>query len=250
MTVTTFPGVSVVIPAYNEEHGIAMGLEAVTQALEGWMFEIIVVDDGSTDNTAGVAEKHAVDVLRLNTNGGYGAALKAGIAHARFPWVAIIDADATYPAADLPRLLALTGSHDMIVGARTGSKVAEPLSRTPAKWVLRKFAELLAGAKIPDLNSGMRVILKDRVHEFTAILPSGFSFTTTITLSMICRGYPIAYVPIDYFKRVGRSKIKPFHAVKFAFLITRTIWRFRPMRVLAPLVAAAVLAGLIAFALQ
>jgi hypothetical protein len=96
----------------------------------------------------------------------------------------------------------------------------------------------------------MRVIRKDRVEEFADIQPSGFSFTTTITLAMICRGYPIAYVPIDYFKRIGRSKIKPFHAVKFAFLITRTIWRFRPLRVLAPVGAMAIVAGLIAFALQ
>src|SRR5580693_325251 len=222
-------GVTIVIPAYNEEGGIAAGIDAVKRALEpsGWKYEIIVVDDGSTDPTATIAEQHGAEVVRLKTNQGYGAALKAGIARARFEWVAIIDADRTYPAAALPLLLDRTESNDMVVGARTGSHVQDPLVRRPVKWLLRKFAGILSGQAIPDLNSGMRVIRKSVVGEFASILPAGFSFTTTITLAMISCGYSVAYVPIDYFKRVGRSKIKPFHAVKFAYLIVRTTMRFR-----------------------
>ncbi len=230
MTVTTFAGVTIVIPAYNEEGGIAAGIDAVEQALSGWKHEIIVVDDGSTDETARIAEGQGVQVVRLDANRGYGAALKTGIALAKFDWIAIIDADATYPASALPGMLALVDSNDMVVGARTGSQVSDPLARRPAKWLLRKFAGILAGQSIPDLNSGMRVIRKSRIAEFDRILPSGFSFTTTITLAMICRGYPVAYVPIDYFKRVGQSKIRPFHALKFAFLIVRTVMIVRRTR--------------------
>ena len=238
--------VTIVIPAYNEEHGIGAGIDAAQQALNssGWKFEILVVDDGSTDATAQLATEHGAEVVRLGANRGYGAALKAGIARAKFDWVAIIDADCTYPAAMLPGMLEQTLSNDMVVGARIGSQVHDPPARRPAKWLLRKFAGFLTGEAIPDLNSGLRVIRKSRVHQFAGILPSGFSFTTTITLAMICCGYPVAYVPIDYFKRIGRSKIKTFHAVKFAFLILRTVMLFRPMRVLAPIATLVILAGL------
>jgi glycosyltransferase involved in cell wall biosynthesis len=243
---------TVVIPAYNEEHAIAACIDAVEQALNSsdWKYEIIVVDDGSTDATAGKASERGVEVVRQGVNRGYGAALKAGIALAKFDWVAIIDADGTYPAAALPGMLQRVESSDMVVGARIGSQVQDPLVRRPAKWLLRKFAGILAGQTIPDLNSGMRIIRKSMVQKFRAILPSGFSFTTTITLAMICNGYQVAYVPIDYFKRIGQSKIKPFHAIKFAFLILRTVMLFRPMRILAPVASLVILAGLILLAID
>ena len=244
------PAVTIVIPAYNEQGGIAASLDAVEHAIEssGWKYEIIVVDDGSTDATARLASEHGVEVVRLGTNRGYGAALKAGIAHAKFDWVAIIDADGTYPATALPELLQRVESNDMVVGARIGSQVRDPFARRPAKWVLRKFASILSGEAIPDLNSGLRVIRKSLVQKFSGILPSGFSFTTTITLALICCGYSVDYVPIDYFKRIGRSKIKPFHAFKFAFLILRTIMLFRPMRILVPVGSFVILAGLVILA--
>jgi len=226
------PGVTVVIPAYNEERGITAGVQAVLQALgpAGWEHEVIVVDDGSTDATARLAEECGVQVMRLETNRGYGAALKAGIARAKHDWVAIIDADGTYPASELPRMLEYLPAHDMVVGARTGRDVHHPLSRRPAKWLLRKLASKLAGSEIPDLNSGLRVIRKSRVDEFAELLPSGFSFTTTITLAMISRGYPVLYLPINYHKRVGESKIRPSHALRFAVLIVKTTRRLRRLK--------------------
>jgi glycosyltransferase involved in cell wall biosynthesis len=244
------PAVTIVIPAYNEQDGIAASLGAVEHAIgsSGWRYEIIVVDDGSTDATARLASEHGAEVVRLGANRGYGAALKAGIAQAKFDWVAIIDADGTYPATALPELLQRVESNDMVVGARIGSQVRDPFARRPAKWVLRKFASILAGEAIPDLNSGLRVIRKSLVQKFSGILPSGFSFTTTITLALICCGYSVDYVPIDYFKRIGRSKIKPSHAFKFAFLILRTIMLFRPMRILVPVGSFVILAGLVILA--
>jgi glycosyltransferase involved in cell wall biosynthesis len=246
------PAVTIVIPAYNEERAIVSSIGAVERALNSseWKYEIIVVDDGSTDATANLASQLGVEVVRLGANHGYGAALKAGIARAKFDWVAIIDADGTYPATALPKLLEYAQSNDMVVGARIGACVQDAFARRPAKWLLRKLAGLLAGQAIPDLNSGLRVMRKSLVHQFAGILPSGFSFTTTITLSAICRGYSVAYVPIDYFKRIGRSKIKPFHAFKFAFLIVRTVLRFRPMRVLVPVGSFVIFTGLAVLAFE
>lgn len=229
-------GLAVVIPAYNEEEGIVAAIDEVEGVMRssGWAHEIIVVDDGSTDRTRERAESRGVQVIRFDANQGYGAALKAGFAASRFEWVAIIDADGTYPSAEIPRMLERLPHNDMVVGARIGRNVHQSLARRPAKWLLRKFAGALAGREIPDLNSGLRIIRKSRVQQFAHILPQGFSFTTTITLALHSGGYPVAYVPIDYHKRVGQSKIRPFHAVTFAFLILRTMMLFRPLRVLGP----------------
>jgi glycosyltransferase involved in cell wall biosynthesis len=239
-------GVTIVIPAHNEEQGIEDGIGAVERALRtsGWEYEIIVVDDGSSDATGERAGKRGVNVLRLDSNGGYGSALKAGIALAKFDWVVIIDADGTYPGAEIPRMLERVPASDMVVGARIGRNVQDPRLRRPAKWLLRKLAGYLAGQEIPDLNSGLRVIRKSLVDEFAHILPSGFSFTTTITLALISRGYSVSYVPIDYYRRVGKSKIKPFDAFKFALLILRTMMLFHPMRILGPVASVAIVGGL------
>jgi len=239
-------GVTIVIPAHNEEQGIEDGIGAVERALRssGWEYEIIVVDDGSTDATGERAGKRGVNVLRLHSNGGYGSALKAGIARAKFDWVVIIDADGTYPGAEIPRMLERVPASDMVVGARIGRNVQDPRIRRPAKWILRKLAGYLAGQEIPDLNSGLRVIRKSLVDEFAHILPSGFSFTTTITLALISSGYSVSYVPIDYYRRVGKSKINPFDAFKFALLILRTMMLFHPMRILGPIASVTVLAGI------
>ena len=239
-------GVTIVIPAYNEEHGIEDGISAITTALRssGWEYEIIVVDDGSSDATGERAEQQGVKVLRLDTNRGYGSALKAGIAVAKFEWVVIIDADGTYPGAEIPRMLERVPDNDMVVGARIGRNVEDPRIRRPAKWILRKLAGYLAGQEIPDLNSGMRVIRKSLVENFAHILPSGFSFTTTITLALISSGYSVSYVPIDYYRRVGKSKINPSHAFRFAFQMLRTMMLFQPMRILGPIAAVLLLCGL------
>src|SRR5260370_360818 len=226
-------GVTIVIPAHNEEHGIEDGIGAVEKALDssGWEYEIIVVDDGSSDATGERAEQFGVNVLRLESNRGYGSALKAGIARAKFDWVVIIDADGTYPGAEIPRMLERVPASDMVVGARIGRNVEDPRIRRPAKWILRKLAGYLAGQEIPDLNSGLRVIRKSLVDEFADILPSGYSFTTTITLALISRGYSVSYVPIDYYRRVAKSKINPFDPFRCALVLLVSSMRFHPMRI-------------------
>jgi len=201
----------------------------------GFEYEIIVVDDGSQDRTAELARAEGATVLVMPENRGYGASLKTGIGHSRFETIVITDADGTYPAHYIPVLIAQLGQYDMVVGARTGQHVEIPLTRRPAKWLLRVLAGYLAGRHIPDLNSGLRVMKKDLVRRFSHLLPSGFSFTTTITLAALCSSSLVKYSPIDYKARIGKSKIRPVHAFDFALLIIRTIVYFNPLKIFLPI---------------
>ena len=242
-------GLTVVIPAFNEAPHVADEIDKVRLVLDRWggPYEIIVVDDGSTDGTAQRAEAHASRVIRAEVNRGYGASLKTGIGAAQYPWIAITDADGTYPAKHLRELLEAAGPADMVVGARRGAERHVPLLRQPAKWVLRKLASHLSDRKIPDLNSGMRVIRRSLVRKYFYLLPEGFSFTTTITMAALVNGFEVRYLPIEYHKRKGTSKIRPRHALDFLILIVRTAVFFNPLRLFLPLGAVIALFGLAKF---
>ncbi len=229
--------ISIIIPAYNEEKGIITLLEGLRDLNRD--YEIIVVDDGSDDNTAAIAKNFLnIKLVRHEQNSGYGAAIKTGIKYATGDIVLIIDADGTYPLQQIPDLIKSLkeGNYAMVVGARTKKDVKIPIIRRPAKWFINKLANYLSGIKIPDLNSGMRAITKSAIERFMHILPDGFSFTTTITLAMLTNGYRVKYIPIDYHKREGRSKIRPIQdTLNFMQLIIRTILYFNPLRVFIPL---------------
>lgn len=239
--------VSVIIPAFNEESAIKSVVTEVGELLRQHDIrnEIIVVDDGSSDATAQAAHSAGARVLQHRSNRGYGAALKTGIAAATYDAIAIIDADGTYPARYLPELIAELEHSDMVVGARTGQNVHLPLARRPAKWVLKHLANYVTNAHIPDLNSGLRVFRRDIAMQYFPILPNYFSFTTTITLAMLCDNYAVIYLPIDYRKRQGRSKIVPWDAGSFAILILRMAMLFRPLRVFLPMALVLLSYGLI-----
>lgn len=228
---------TIIIPAYNEEKGIGAVLDNVT-SLDG-RFEIIVVDDGSEDNTAKIVKNYStVRLIRQQHNMGYGAALKAGIQSASNEAVLIMDADGTYPHDKIPDLIKTmhNGKYAMVVGARTKKNVKIPLIRKPAKWCINKLANYLSGMKIPDLNSGLRIMKKPDIERFFHLLPSGFSFTTTITLALLVNNYPVKYFPITYDKRTGKSKIRPiWDTLNFIQLIIRTILYFNPLKVFVPL---------------
>jgi len=228
------PDISVVIPAFDEEGGIGAVVREVL-SLPGSV-ELIVVDDGSRDATAQRATEAGARVIRHRQNRGYGAALKTGILAAKGSTIVITDADGTYPNERIPELVALLEENDMVVGARTGAKVAIPWVRRPAKWFLNRLANYLSESKIPDLNSGLRAFRRNRVVDLFGILPSGFSFTTTVTVAMHVNDNPIAYVPIDYHHRQGRSKIRPIQdTLNFIALILRTILYFRPLKIFLPI---------------
>ncbi len=235
-------GVSIVVPAFDEERGLE-GVVRRLLALElGRPTELVVVDDGSRDATGAKLEALASNEPRIRAvrhprNLGYGAALKTGIAHATYDVVVITDADGTYPEDRIVELLAaVDDGADMAVGARIGADVHIPLIRRPAKAVLRWIAQYLAGTPIPDLNSGMRAMRKDLVLAYRSVLPQGFSFTTTITLAALTNGHRVDYIPIDYAAREGRSKIKPIRdTLGFLALILRTVLYFNPLRIFYPL---------------
>lgn len=231
--------VSIIIPAFNEHLGVAGVVRDVIETLESYQIpgEVIVVDDGSADGTGDAAYSAGARVLRNRSNRGYGAALKTGIMAASNNVILITDADGTYPVMYIPEILARLETADMVVGARLGKNVAIPMVRRPAKWVLNKLANYVAGHRIPDLNSGMRAFRKNIARQYFAVLPDQFSFTTTITLAMHCDNYAVRYLPVDYLPRKGKSKIVPWDAASFAVLILRTATMFRPLRVFLPVVA-------------
>jgi glycosyltransferase involved in cell wall biosynthesis len=233
------PAFSLVIPAYNEQHGILPVLEHLQAILDAaeCEYELIVVNDGSTDRTGEILKTYPnIRLIEHNRNQGYGAALKTGIRHARYPLIAITDADGTYPNERLPDLVSLAPNADMVVGARIGANVKYSTLRKIPKWFLVRFAQWLTRCRIPDLNSGMRVFHKPVVERFLNILPDTFSFTTSITVAMLMNNYVVHYEPIDYHPRVGKSKIKPIRdTLRFIQLIFRTGMYFAPLRVFLPI---------------
>lgn len=250
-------GVSVVVPAYNEERGVAEVVrelrELASRSKEP--FEILVVDDGSTDGTprelASVEREPGAPlrVLRNEPNRGYGYSLKRGIREATYDVVVITDADGTYPNGRIPELVErVRAGAAMAVGARSLASASVPLVRKPAKWLLNTLANFLAGRKVPDLNSGLRAMKHSLVARFEPILPDGFSFTTTITLAALTNAFRVDFLPIDYAKRQGTSKIRPIYdTANFFNLVVRTVLYFRPLKVFTPLaVFGFVVAGAIA----
>ena len=208
---------------------------AAIPGLPGECYEILVIDDGSRDQTAAAAEGAGAHVIRHRQNIGYGAALKTGIRRAQFEVIVITDADGTYPVSETGALLHMLADCDMVVGSRTGLDVNIPWERRPAKWVLKMTAQFLAGRKIPDLNSGFRAFRRDDALRYMSLYPSGFSFTTTITLAYLSSDLLIHYMPINYHPRTGKSKIRPIRDTKNLFLtVIRSILFFNPLRVCLP----------------
>lgn len=238
-------GLSIIIPVYNEQKGIESTIYGIKKVIEGIHFnmEIIFVNDGSSDNTTkllkdGVKNQKKIRVIAHDQNQGYGAALKTGIRNSKYEYIAITDADETYPNDRIPEFYEtiLKKELDMIVGARVTKNVKIPIIRKPAKWILNKLANYLAEYDIPDLNSGLRIMKKETLLKFINILPQGFSFTTTITLAMLTNGYRVRYEPINYFHRAGSSKIRPIYdTLNFIQLIIRTVLLFRPLKVFLPI---------------
>ena len=233
--------ISIVIPAYNEAGAIGPTLAALRQMIDasGLSAEIIVVDDGSTDGTGDqVTALNGVRLIRHRQNRGYGASLKTGIRQASHEIIVITDADGTYPIEMIPALVGEIGPYDMVVGARTGQTVHIPLVRRPAKAALNRLANYLSGVEIPDLNSGLRVMKREVVLNFFRLLPSGFSFTTSLTLAMLTNDYNVRFVAVDYFHRTGQSKIHPIKdTLNFFSLVVRMVLLFRPLRVFIPVVS-------------
>jgi glycosyltransferase involved in cell wall biosynthesis len=229
---------TVLLPCYDEEEAIGPVIRELREALSGWpgRYEILVVDDASTDHSVERAEAEGVRVARRVQNAGAGAARKTGIREARGRLVAMLDADGTYPAKHLPQLLSFFPEWDQVNGARTSEQGTIRWLRTPAKWAIRKLAEWIAGRSIPDLNTGMKVFKRDQMLHYLWCIPDGFSCVSSMTLAFLCNGHAVRWEPIDYRERIGQSKFHPVKdAARYMGTVVRIVMYFRPLRVFVPL---------------
>jgi len=246
MTSTPAPDLTVILPAFNEAPGIEDTLARVRTVLDGLPLtsETIVVDDGSTDGTGTLAAGCGARVIAHPWNRGYGAALKTGILASRARAILIMDADCSYLPEAIPTLYARLDGADMVVGERRLTSVGVNWIRRPGKWILNRLASFLVGVRIPDLNSGQRVMKRETLLRYMHLCPSGFSFTSTITLAMIANGHRVLYEPVEYAIRAGHSKIHASHFFSFILLVVRAIVLFNPLKVFLPLGAIAFLIGI------
>src|SRR5262245_31498222 len=231
------PSVTGVVPVLDEEAAVLATLDALDRALAGCghAHEIIVVDDGSRDRTPELlGARQGIRVLRHAHSRGYGAALKTGIRAAHHPWIVVIDADGTYPASAVPRLLDGCASFDLIVGARERHNAHDSWPRALLKEAFRVFAQSITGASIPDLNSGLRAFRREVAERYFDLLPDRFSFTTTITVAAIADGLAVRFTPIEYRPRIGRSKVRPIpDTLRIGRQLLRLGIRFAPLRTAA-----------------
>ena len=233
--------VSIVIPAFNEGDAIA-GVVSSLAAAGPWR-EIIVVDDGSQDDTSARACTAGATVVRHPYNKGNGAAVKSGIRRAAGEYVLIVDGDGQHRPEDAMRIVSRLGEYDLVVGARSRATQATHTRRF-GNGALNSLASYLTGREIPDLTSGFRGARTAHLREFIHLLPNGFSTPTTTTLAFIKAGYNVAFEPIEARQRVGASKIRLARdGAKFLMIILKIVTIFSPMRVFVPLSAATFVLG-------
>jgi glycosyltransferase involved in cell wall biosynthesis len=238
--------ISVIIPTFNEGEIIASVVRQVREILDtfGQSYEVLVIDDGSSDETAAQARSAGAVVYSHPYNIGNGAAVKSGIRKAQGEALILMDGDGQHDPADIPRLLEKLESFDMVVGARTSDSVATP-QRKWANRLYNRFATYMCKHRIEDLTSGFRAIKTDIARQFVSLLPNEFSYPTTITMALIRSGYSLIYIPIKANSRIGKSKIKPLRdGSRFFMIIIKIATLFSPMRVFLPVSAAMFLVGL------
>ena len=225
--------VSIILPAKNEADGLRKTLPGLRVVVP--QAEVIVVDDGSTDDTAAVAAEHGARVLSSPYPMGNGAAIKRGARAASGDVLVFMDADGQHDAADIPKLLErLEAGYDMAVGARNAGGQAN-LSRGFANAFYNRVASWMTGHKVADLTSGFRAVRAERFREFLHLLPNGFSYPTTSTMAFFRSAYPVAYVPIEVARRIGRSHIRPLRdGARFLIIIFRIATLYSPLKLFAP----------------
>ncbi|MCY3895672.1 MAG: glycosyltransferase family 2 protein [Chloroflexi bacterium] len=242
-------GVSLVLPAYNEEGAVGSVVAEFRKELAtvGLPFEILVVDDGSSDRTAQVAAEAGAVIISSPQNLGYGLALRRGIIAAKYPYVLICDADGTYPPSAVADLTRLAGNFDMVVAARTGRQFRGRGVRALARTGLRVFSSFVVGRRIPDVNSGFRIFRKNACLSYFGILSPGFSFTTGLTLAMISDAQAVAFIPVKYGVRVGSSKVRFVRdTLRITQVLIQAIVRHNPVKLFAVLTVGVWMLSLVA----
>ena len=225
--------ISLILPAKNEAEGLRRTLPGMRELLPE--AEIIVVDDGSTDQTVAVCREHGVLVLSSPYSMGNGAAIKRGARAASGEILVFMDADGQHSAELIPRLLIrLEQGYDMVVGARSWGDQAS-VSRGLANGLYNRVASLMTGMTVDDLTSGFRAVRADKFKEFLHLLPNGFSYPTTITMAFFRSAYAVAYEPIPVAPRIGKSHIRPLRdGLRFLLIIFKIATLYSPLKLFAP----------------
>lgn len=231
----TEPGISFIIPVYNEESAVPETIERLQKVLSALEhpFEIIVVDDGSTDQSGDKAEQAGdVRVMRHPANSGYGRALKTGIAHARYDWFGIVDADGTYEIEKIPELVeAMEQGFDMAVALRQNVLDHDGMFKKLSRRLYIAAIRILAGREAPDPNSGLRLFNRDLVMTFLPFLCNSFSFTTSLTVFAFGGAFFVKYIPSHYEIRQGKSKVRHFRdTLRTIQLIVQGVTFFNPIK--------------------
>ncbi len=225
--------ISIVLPAKNESAAIGQTLQKLR--MQCALAEIIVVNDGSTDDTAAVAQAVGARVVHHPYSKGNGAAIKTGARAATGDVIVFMDADGQHDPADIARLLSkLDEGHDMVVGARQKGSQAS-LGRGFANGLYNRLASWMTGHKVEDLTSGFRAVRASKFREFLYLLPNGFSYPTTSTMAFFRAGYSVAYIPIHAAKRIGKSHIRLLRdGARFLLIIFKIGTLFSPLKIFAP----------------
>ncbi|HET7562441.1 MAG TPA: glycosyltransferase family 2 protein [Rhodanobacteraceae bacterium] len=225
--------ISIILPAKNEAAALAVLLPKLRAAQPD--AEIIVSDDGSTDQTASLCSEHGVTRIGTPYSMGNGAAIKRGARAARGDILVFMDADGQHDPADIPRLLAkLDEGFDMVVGARDRSGQAD-VGRGVANTFYNWLATKMTGHPVRDLTSGFRAARAEKFREFVHLLPNGFSYPTTSTMAFFRSAYPVAYVPIQVARRTGKSHIRPLRdGLRFLLIIFKIATLYAPLKLFVP----------------
>ncbi len=227
--------ISIIIPAYNEEAGIKIALDSLVELNLHKQYEVIFIDDGSTDNTREIIREYPVKLYCHNTNKGYGAALKTGIRKATGDKVIILDSDGQHDPKYIKTIVEMLNDFDMVIGERTSGSL-QVKRRQAGKKLIRVIGEYMVEQKLPDYNSGFRGFNREIIKGMLHLMPNGFSFSTTSTLAFLKEGFTIGTFPIKVDERIGRKSNVKFvkDGTKTTLLIFRIIMLFNPLKIFFP----------------
>jgi glycosyltransferase involved in cell wall biosynthesis len=246
----TPPEVSIILAVFNEELSLSKELDIIKRAMDdsGYSYEVIVVDDASTDNSYRIAKQAGwVKLIRHHRNLGSGAARKTGLKIARGELAVWTDVDLSYPNEEIPKMIKYLKENnlDQVIAQRDTEAGTNKFFRFTAKWIIKKVASILANYHISDLNSGLRVFRRPVALRYLHLIPNGFSCVSTLTLGFLCNDYLVGFYPIKYKRRVGRSKFHPIiDTYNYLLQVIRMIMYFNPLRVILPISISLLLLGI------
>ncbi len=244
---------SVIVPVFNEEDAIGNVIDSLARILQknDISYEIVVVDDGSTDRTPQIAKNKSIVYIRNPVTIGYGASIKVGILKSKYNNIGIIDGDGSYPVEDMLSLFQYIEEFDMVVGARSGQFYRGSLIKYLSRNVFSWLCIYVTGTYIPDANSGLRIFRKETILKYINSICAGFSFTTTLTLLFLLNYHLVKFISIKYYRRVGKSKVYPVRDTLRSFqILLEMIIIYNPLKFYLPMVVLSFLLCLIFFILS